>query len=458
VRLDQEIRKPKVALTMMRWLAVSFEIMINFGSVAAVITYYLHRNPDGKAAFITRIGHPEMSGQLLVTEETRGSAQFLGDPTMALSPLCLFKNRARHLAKLLQEIFGPTVGEAKVFSNARVLELLARQEGYTCYAAVKATQQPQQRHSENGSKSVKYFIGFFAMFERSPNELVEELKYSLNLLLSQNDWWRRQPVYALLVTWPDGYEFCVHFHEPGDTLKSIWLETKRFRADTTFFLSCLQVGPAPQEWLSGTLTEYIDSFAQDWFDKLSRHMKKQLFDVLKPFDEIVRNIKEALYIGPTHDADRTFPPPPGSLQTDFWGVPTLVEAVRPHNDIMVLKCIGHYVLCLLPASRIADSGPDSSYSLPFFMLDAVNTELGFGDRKTFSSGVWYRLNPGQGGLAGIVLGLPQETLKDGMLALDIPPSLKDKHGDKVDYDVYDRIDGLVWLGPMKQPDLNAEQS
>lgn len=257
------------------------------------------------------------------------------------SALDSFKARANRTRESLVAVFERAVdsGEKRVFSQARVYEYQARQEGFTSYAAVKATGGAQEPppHLAMGAFLRMMFPSYFQFIKSisSQKSLEKEIEQWITLDKITTDG-------NLIAIYSCGVEagFCVLATD--DSASNINSDK------TTYFIGCnypqfeaaIQLCPVPEEWANKPFQDYVSANIRSWERKLmadvESKMSRVLIDALKVIGDYKNTLSESIEVVLSDS----------SGVGDFMG--ELHFILRPYiiedGSFHILGCIGKYLI------------------------------------------------------------------------------------------------------------------
>ena len=193
-----------------------------------------------------------------------------------------FKHRANKTRETLTQFFSPAIedGEKNVFSQARVYEFQARQEGFSNYASVKAAKGVVKNGNLNPaivdvlSQMYPQFYAFAKGFHKTQGIEAEFEKWQANNTVD--------PKSNLVAIFGCGTD-------SGDLRLDTDITVLEVESDNVpIYLSCdypqfeaaVQICPVPAEWADRPFSEYLKAHVDCWEKKLRSDAELKITHVL----------------------------------------------------------------------------------------------------------------------------------------------------------------------------------
>lgn len=193
-----------------------------------------------------------------------------------------FKRRANKTRDTLTQFFGPAIedGDKNVFSQARVYEFQARQEGFSNYASVKAAKGVVKNGNPNPatvdvlSQMYPQFYAFAKGFHKTQGIVTEFEKWQAKNTVD--------PKSNLVAIFGCGTD-------PGDLMIDTEITVLdvesgdvpiRFSCDYPQFDAAVQICPVPAEWSDRPFSEYLTAHVDCWEKKLQSDVELKVTHVL----------------------------------------------------------------------------------------------------------------------------------------------------------------------------------
>lgn len=285
-----------------------------------------------------------------------------------------FKRRANKTRDTLTQFFGPAIedGDKNVFSQARVYEFQARQEGFSSYASVKAAKGVVKNGTPNPAKVdllKQMFPHFYFNADKIHNTRGIEAEFT--------KWNEKNTV--------DPNSNLVAIYGSGTNSGDLTLDTditvpEVESGDVPIYFSCpypqfeaaVQICPIPAEWADRPFSEYLKAHVDNWEKKLLSDVELKvthvLSDALKAMsaykEQFARSVERVAY---------------DSFNDVFMGECYVVLKPYIHDD-SIFHIAGKFGKYLLLAFEpiIFDEGDNiiADYLLRFALMDTHSFSFG----------------------------------------------------------------------------------
>ncbi len=285
-----------------------------------------------------------------------------------------FKRRANKTRDALTQFFGPAIegGDKNVFSQARVYEFQARQEGFANYASVKAAKGVVKNGNQNSApvdvlrQMYPQFYTFSGGFHPTRGIEAEFEKWQANNTVD--------PKSNLVAIFSCGTD-------SGDLRLDTDITVLDVESDNVpIYLSCdypqfeaaVQICPVPAEWADRPFLEYLKAHVDGWEKKLQSDAESKITHVLSEVLKATCVYKEQFARSVEHVAYDSF-------NDVFMGEcyvvlrPYILEGAVFH----IVGKIGKYLLVAFEPIIFGEGGNIiADYLLRFALIDVHSFSIG----------------------------------------------------------------------------------
>lgn len=339
-----------------------------------------------------------------------------------MSLLDQFKERARSTTLNLRQSFAKAIeaGEKNPFTQTRVNEYLARQEGYSCFAALKTAFETDREPLMPAAEYARLQAKYPGYFRTVPDGVTGMVEHNTLLALSRGAVAPTLPAYLLL--WHSaGTGSSNAVNAPTfDDLQEHLDHCTRYGSGAICFVEYLQIFPAPTEW-AGRPEEYIKAHAVQWERQLTLKINKTVADVLSEVESAMEVAGENLFEGCVGGDD---------LETLLFNShEVLLQELPPEVEMVVVGAHQNYIIGQLAPTVLVDAGTRSVYVQPFVLLHERHTalplDLDYEDCDL--AGRWFRARPLDEEYTQWDLNTVSKHERATM-TVPMPPSLRNSHG------------------------------
>jgi hypothetical protein len=276
-----------------------------------------------------------------------------------------FKARARATAEALKDVFNPPIaaGEKNIFSHARVLEYQARREGFSCFAAFKASAKPSEQEPAFDASERTYLSRLAP--HRFPRDNANEYEYAFsNAIRTLGPSTVVDGIASGMVQVFDvGYMQWGDYFDPSD-LSDAEFDAEVAQSfvvgslgDEPYFAAyaAVDIFPAPVDCRHLTVAEYFAAHKSTWRKVLAESIERQLLVTLRGVHQVMRRIEDKLL----PDGTETH-----STETHC------VLLDRPLDDVALrfVGALGQHALLVAPISTMFKSATHLVHLVPLVVV------------------------------------------------------------------------------------------